>query len=193
MRKAIAALLVLLLLAGCFQEEFSGVPLSPAISAPSFTLTNQFGERVSLSDFRGKVVVMSFLYSNCRTVCPAITHKFVGTREKLGKAGRDVVFVAISVDPERDTPAAIRNFSKKTGIGDGWQFLSGDRRKLERIWGDYGVYVNKTQVEAPNNYMVDHTAIVFLIDREGKIRLTYPGIKWEPEKLVHDIKLLAKE
>lgn len=188
-------ILLLLLIAGCVQEQsFKGVPLSPAKPAPDFTLTNQFGERVSLSDFRGKVVVMSFLYTSCPTVCPAITQNFINAMEELDDSvGKDVVFVAVSVDPERDTVEQVRKYSEKRGLLNRWQYLTGERSELEKVWRDYNIFVNVSWRDEYGNYLVDHTATAIVVDREGNLRLVYPGVTWNPKDLAHDIRLLIRE
>jgi protein SCO1/2 len=194
MKKGLVALLFLVLLLGCTQQSFKGVPLSPAKPAPDFTLTNQFGEEASLRDFRGKVVVMSFLYTNCPTVCPVITQKFISTAKELGDdAGADVVFLAVTVDPERDTPEKIRRYSEEKGMLDKWQYFTGERRAVEQVWGDYHIYVNKSSVDASGNYLVDHTATAIIIDKKGNLRVVFPGITWDPKDLANDVRLLMKE
>ncbi len=188
-------LAILILIAGCAQQQgFKGVPLSPAKPAPDFTLTNQFGERVSLSDFRGRVVVISFLYTSCPTVCPAITQNFIRAMDELGDSvGRDVVFVAVSVDPERDTVERVREYSEKRGLLHRWQYLTGERAELEKVWKDYNIYVNVSWQDDYGNYLVDHTATAIIVDKEGNLRLVYPGITWDPKNLAHDVKLLMRE
>ncbi|MDP6459662.1 MAG: SCO family protein [Candidatus Hydrothermarchaeota archaeon] len=194
MKVLLTTLLLLLLLAGCTQQNFKGVPLTPAKPAPDFTLTNQFGEEVSLSDFRGKVVVMSFLYTNCPTVCPIITSKFISAAEELGdSAGRDVVFVAVTVDPERDTTDKIRRYSEEKGMLDKWHYFTGGRVEVERVWSDYNIYVNKSSTDASGNYLVDHTATVIGIGKRGNLRLVFPGAIWDPKDLADDLRLLMKE
>ena len=191
MKVLLTTLLLLLLLAGCTQQNFKGVPLTPAKPAPDFTLTNQFGEEVSLNDFRGKVVVMSFLYTNCPTVCPIITSKFISAAEELGdSAGRDVVFVAVTVDPERDTTDKIRRYSEEKGMLDKWHYFTGGRVEVERVWRDYNIYVNRSQLDEDGNYIIDHTAKVFVIDKKGTRRVVFPGITWDSKDLAHDVRLL---
>ncbi len=185
---------ILLLFTGCLQQNFRGVPLSPAKQAPDFTLTNQFGERVALSDFRGRVVAMSFLYTRCLTICPVITHKFAKAAKDLGdSSGKDVIFVAVTVDPEGDTIDRIMEYSAKSGVGEGWQYLTGKRSELEGVWRDYGIYVEKRWDNSTGTYFIDHTATTIVIDRAGNLRLVFPGTSWQPDDLVHDILILMEE
>jgi protein SCO1/2 len=191
--KIIFTLLVLLLFAGCLQEKFSGIAPNP-YPAPEFTLTNQFGEQVSLSDFRGKVVVMSFLYTGCPTVCPLTTSKFAEVAKVLGDAaGKEVIFIAVSVDPEGDTVAKVKGFVDEKGLGGKMHYLTGNRGELEGVWDHYNVYVNKSEADAAGNYNIAHTAIVYVIDKKGNLRLLYPGLQWYPKFLVGDVKTLLRE
>lgn len=182
---------MLLLFTGCLQQKFGGIAPEPH-PAPEFSLTNQDGERVSLQDFRGKTVVMSFMYTNCPTVCPLITSKFMAAAEMMGESpGRDVVFIAITVDPERDTPQAARRFLEEKGMLGRMHYLTGDREEVEAVWESYNVYVNK--IPGEQGYVVDHTAVVYLIDGEGYLRVLYPGLEWYPKYLVEDVKTLQRE
>lgn len=181
----------ILVLAGCLQQKFSGIAPYP-YPAPDFTLTNQHGEQISLRDLRGKIIVMSFLYTNCPTVCPLITSKFTAAAEMLGDA-QGVVFIAVSVDPEGDTMDRVREFLKNKGLQGRMHYLIGEREELEEVWSNYNIYVNKSNPDEEGNYLVDHTAIVYVIDREGNLRVLYPGLKWNPKFLVRDIRMLQRE
>lgn len=182
---------MLLLLSGCLEEKFSGIAPEP-YPAPGFTLKNQNGEEISLQDLRGKIVVMSFMYTGCPTVCPLITTKFLEAANMLGEsAGREVVFIGVTVDPERDTPEAVKTFLESKGMQDKMHFLIGERKELETVWENYNVYVNRSG-EGPD-YTVDHTAIVYVIDKNGDLRILYPGLEWFPKFLVSDIKTLMRE
>lgn len=186
-------LVFLIFLLGCAQQNFKGVPVSPAKQAPDFTLINQFGEEVSLRDFRGKVVVVSFLYTSCPTVCPVIAHKFMKAAEELGDQARDdIVFIAVTVDPERDTQERVKEYSLKNGMLDKWQYLTAEKRDVEQVWKAYNIYVKKN-IDEEGNYLVDHTTTVIIIDKKGSLRLLFPGITWDPKDLVHDVRLIMKE
>jgi|GEM_PF-691942 len=189
----VSVLLLILLFAGCLQEKFSGIAPNP-YPAPEFGLTNQYGEEASLSDFRGRVVVMSFLYTSCPTVCPLIISKFIEAADMLGDtAGNEVIFIAVSVDPEGDTVEGVKGFVEKKGLGGKMYYLTGDRSELEEVWNYYNVYVNKSEPDASGNYMIDHTAIVYVIDKKGNLRLLYPSLQWWPKFLVGDVKTLLRE
>ncbi len=187
-------LLALVLLSACLQQDFKGIELSPSKPAQEFSLINQFGEQVKLSDFRGKVVVLSFLYTSCPTVCPVITQKFTAAANELGDlTGSEVIFVAVTVDPERDTVEKIREYSAGKGMLDKWHYLTGGKSAVEKVWRDYGVYVNKSAGDTAENYFVDHTTTVVVIDKKGNLRLVFPGLAWDSKDLAQDVRLLLRE
>ncbi len=192
MKKELIAVLVLLV-AGCAQQSYNGVVVSPERPAPDFTLVNQFGEQTSLEDFKGKVVALSFIYASCTTICPIITSKFIATADELGdQVGRDVTFVVVTVDPERDTVNRIREYSLKNGMLERWQYLTGEPAVVERVWRGYNVYVNKSEPDPAGDYTVDHTGIVYVIDKKGNLRLMY-SLRFDPRELAADMRKLSKE
>ncbi len=189
--KIIFAFLVLIL-TGCLREEFSGIVPNP-YPAPEFTLTNQLGERVSLSDLRGRIVAMSFVYTSCTAVCPVTIGKFTAAARSMGAAaGKEVIFVGVTVDPDRDTPERTRKYVEERGLAGKMHYLTGERSELEMVWSYYNVYVNRSD-DASGNYAVDHTSIIYLIDKKGNVRLLYPGTEWKPESLVRDARALSGE
>lgn len=192
MKKELIAVLVLLV-AGCAQQSYNGVVVSPERPAPDFTLINQFGEQTSLEDLKGKVVALSFIYASCTTICPIITSKFIATADELGdQVGRDVTFVVVTVDPERDTVNRIREYSLKNGMLERWQYLTGEPAVVERVWRGYNVYVNKSKPDPTGEYTVDHTGIVYVIDKKGNLRLMY-SLRFDPRELAADMRKLSKE
>lgn len=192
MKKALVAVLMLLL-AGCAQQGYNGVMISPAKPAPGFTLVNQFGEQISLKDFQGKVVALSFIYGSCTTICPIITSKFITAAGELEDSiGKDVAFIVITVDPERDTVGRIREYSAEKGMLEKWQYLTGDLGVLEGVWKDYNIFVNKSEPDQYGNYTVDHTGIVYVIDKKGNLRLLY-SLRFDPRKLAADMRKLSRE
>jgi protein SCO1/2 len=192
MKKELAAFLVLLV-SGCAQHSYSGILVSPERPAPDFTLVDQFGDEVSLRDFQGTVVALSFIYASCTTICPIITSKFVATADELGEqVGRDITFLVVTVDPEGDTVNRIKEYSAEKGMLERWHYLTGDREVVEKVWEDYNVYVNKSQPDPSGSYTVDHTGIVYVIDKQGNLRLMY-SLRFDPRELAADMRKLSKE
>ena len=127
----------------------------PAIGpAPDFTLTSQDGVRVSLRDFRGKVVAVTFIYTLCTDLCPMLTANMSRVQAMLGAAfGPKVEFISITVDPERDTPEVLKRYAEGFDANpQGWVFLTGDPAIVREVGRNYGVFAKKTAVGE-----VDHT------------------------------------
>ncbi len=140
--------------------DLGGVP------APGFRLTDQFGKPVSLAQFAGKPVILTFMYTHCPTVCPLMAEKLHTTMLDLGSAAQRVAVVAISVDPQRDTVAAALNFSRVHHMVNYWHFLVGTEAQLSPVWSAYAI---DAQPQVVTNSM--HTAVLFVIDKQGRERL----------------------
>ncbi len=139
------------------------------IKAPNFTLTSQFGQPVSLSSFRGKVVILAFTDSECTTVCPLTTQSMLAAKDLLGKAGDQVQLLGVDANPQATSVSDVMAYSQAHGMVNHWDFLTGTLPQLKAIWKDYAIYVQITQGQ------IDHTPAVYIIDtrgREQKIYLT---------------------
>jgi protein SCO1/2 len=166
-------------------------PLAPVtpVAAPAFTLDDQFGKRVSLADYRGKAVLLTFLYVECPDVCPLITAALRTATDKLGPNAKDVKVVAISVDPVGDTPKAVRRYLAARGVLHRFTYLVGTRKQLSAVWAKYHVAAVR---DAKLKRQIGHTGIVIGIDAGGKERTYYPADPLKPSWMVHDVPLLAK-
>jgi protein SCO1 len=158
--------------------------------APVFTLTTQEGTRLSLIELRGKVVAVTFIYASCADTCPLLTAKLAGLQAHLGADfGARVFFVAITVDPERDTPEVLKRYAQAHGANlAGWAFLTGTPAEIRQVARQYGVYAKKT----PRGD-VDHTFLTSLIDQSGTLRVQYLGVRFDPEELLRDLQALVHE
>ena len=114
--------------------------------APDFMLTSQDGARVTLTDFRGKVVAVTFIYTSCTSTCPVLTPMMSFVQDQLGRDfGRNIVFVSITVDPERDTPQVLKEYAHIVGANlSGWSFLTGSPAAIRDVTRRYGVVASKT-------------------------------------------------
>ena len=158
--------------------------------APAFHLTTQEGARLALKDLHGKVVVVTFIYASCADTCPLLTAKLAGLQTRLGTDfGAKVFFVAITVDPERDTPQVLKRYAQAHGAHlAGWAFLTGTPAEIQQVAQQYGIYTKKTPRGA-----VDHTFLTSLIDPSGTLRVQYLGVRFDPDELLRDVQALVRE
>jgi cytochrome oxidase Cu insertion factor (SCO1/SenC/PrrC family) len=143
-----------------------GTPLSKT-PAPDFRLVNQFGQPVSLSQFRGKVVLLAFEDSQCTTVCPLTTTEMTEAKRLLGAAGDQVQLLGVDANPAATSVADVMAYSRAHGIVNQWDFLAGPKAQLAAVWKKYHIYA---QIE---NGVVDHTPALYLIDQRGRERRLY--------------------
>lgn len=158
--------------------------------AADFTLTTQDGERLRLGALRGKVVVVTFVYASCTDTCPILTAKLASLQKPLGDdLGTSVVFLAITVDPERDTPAALRDYAARHGVRPpGWALLTGAPAEIQAVARQYGVYARR----GPGGD-VDHTFLTSIVDRRGMLRVQYMGIRFDPAEFLADLRSVVQE
>jgi protein SCO1/2 len=156
--------------------------------APEFNLNDTLaGQPLALSSLRGNVVVLAFLYTHCPDTCPLTAEHFRDVQKTLGSDAIHVQFVAISVDPENDTPDAVRTFTAAHRLTSNWHYLIGERPQLEALWALYGVgsFSNGTAV-------VSHNDAIYLIDTQGRERLLVHASTTE-EDLTNDLRALVRE
>src|SRR6185369_7088891 len=135
--------------------------------APDFRLRNQFGQPMSLSQFRGKVVMLAFEDSECTTVCPLTTQSMLQAKQLLGPAGRQVQLLGIDANPDAISTADVLSYSRTHGLVNQWNFLTGSLAELKATWTKYDIAV---QIE---NDQIDHTPALFVIDQQGRERKLY--------------------
>jgi protein SCO1/2 len=153
-------------------------------------LTAQDGTEFRLSRERGKVVALWFGYTFCPDVCPTTLAELIETRRRLDGDGQRFRIVFVTVDPERDTPARLREYA--AGFGGGFTALSGPAERLAQIRKAYGVVAEKHVVSGTSaSYLIDHSAFVYLVDPAGQLRVMFP-FGMAIDDMVHDIKLLLQ-
>jgi len=155
-------------------QGFFGTLALPAKPAPPIQLRNYLGQPVTLSQYRGKAVLVTFLYANCPDVCPLIASNLRVALNLLGAEASKVQVIAVSVDPRGDTPAAVAKFL---------------RDQLARAWAAWSV---GSQREAGQPQLVAHSALIYGITASGKVRTIYPA-SFEPSQIVHDVPRLAAQ
>lgn len=172
--------------------ELSGAIIQGSPEAPDFSLIDQNGATVRMRDLRGKVVTLTFLYTRCPDACPIIANKLASSVERLGPLAKDVQMLAVTVDPTNDTRLAITNFTDGHGLGSdpNWHYLIGPPSQLQPVWRAYGVGTSASQSGQPSTDLVDHSAMVYLIDRQGKLR-SILDVTFRLEDFLQDVRALA--
>lgn len=161
--------------------------------APEFTLTTQAGESYRSSNLRGKVILVSFIFTNCNGTCPATTHRMVQIQDALKASGtfqKDYVcLLSISLDPRRDTPDVLTRYMKLYDADPKlWTFLTGAPEAVNKAVAAWGMWAKPTA-----NGQLDHPSRIYLVDAGGRIREIYNLNFLKPTWVVEDIQLLLRE
>jgi len=156
---------------------------------PDFTLMDQDNRPFHVRSLRGKVALVTFIYTTCPDVCPLLTAKFAGIQRKLKSQGLNGYFLlSITTDPEADTPKVLRSYGRRFGADfHSWAFLTGDKNELSEAWRFFDVRVKKR-----GKGLIDHTGLTTLIDRQGIRRIDYYGDSWTEKEVLEDITDLMK-
>ncbi len=152
--------------------------------AAGFTLTDQNNESVSLQDFRGRWVVIDWIYTSCMTVCPALTGEMLEVRDALGdRFGQQVGFMSLTFDPGRDSVEEMRKYAENVNANtDSWAWLTGTKAETDNVAQAFGV--SYTPAEAMMGVaMFDHTALTIVIDPRGVERFHYYGVGWSDDMI----------
>jgi protein SCO1/2 len=163
-------------------QDHSGLPVIG--SAPDFVLRAQDGANVSLSQFRGKAVAVTFIFASCSATCPILTAKMASVQTDLGSDfGSKIVFLSITVDPEHDTPDVLQRYASTFGADSvGWKFLTGSPAAIQDVERRYGIFAAKSQ-----DREVDHTNLTSLVDTRGMLRVQYIGVRFDPDEFRRDL------
>ncbi len=171
--------------------SFQGNELSPPKPAPPLALRNYLGEPVNIDSYRGRAVLVTFLYTHCPDVCPLITSDLRVAQNLMGpKTAGKVQIVAVSVDPRGDTPKTVAAFLKLHGMTGRMKYLIGSAHELARVWKAWGV---GSEVDAQQPNFVNHSAVVYGVDAAGVMRTVYISNDWKPSEIAHDVPLLASQ
>ena len=138
-----------------------GIPISG--SAPDFTLTDQFGRRVSLHAFRGRVAILAFIDPVCTTICPLTTAAMTAAKAMLGPAAARVQLLGVAANPTVTAVKSVRAYSEAHGMMQEWRFLTAPLPRLKEVWGAYGI---KAQLV---HGQIDHTAALYVIGARGRV------------------------
>jgi len=163
------------------------------LSNKDYTLINTNSSVVHFPrDFKEKTVVLGFIYTHCPDICPMTTHNINLVKKELNKTGAsDVTYVCISFDPERDTPAVLKEYADVRGINTKeFHFLTGDKSEIQSLLKDCNIYAlpgDTIVVDSDTSYFYIHTDRISVMDPDGKIRAEYKGSTANREELIKDI------
>jgi protein SCO1/2 len=177
------------LLLACNQPApgFKNTDLTGASYAKDFSLIDANGKPRTLADFKGKVVVVFFGFTQCPDVCPTTLSEMAGVMKKLGPLADRVQMLFITLDPERDTPAILTQYVPS--FDPRFLALTGDPAAIQKAASEFKVVYQKVAGNTAENYSIDHTAASFVFDPQGRIRL-YVRNSMGPEALEHDLRSL---
>jgi protein SCO1/2 len=164
-------------------DAFDGSLLPSGVRAPAFNLRDQDGRTVNMAEFRGRPLIVTFLYSHCKDTCPVEARLINQAVQELGSPSATVL--AFSVDPAHDTPASVQAFLRKERITAPFRWVLGTKAQLQPIWKGYAV--------TPQTAEAEHMARIVLIDKQGMQRVGYPFDQTTPGRIAHDMRLLARE
>ena len=169
------------------RTPFNAVDVTGAPIGADFRLADAEGRTRSLSEFRGKVVVVVFGFTHCPDVCPTTLADFAAARKRLGADGERVQVLFVTVDPERDKPEVLREYVR--AFDPTFVALRGDPAATDRVTRDFKVYSSKREGKGPGEYTMDHSAQSFAFDASGRVRLVM-AYGLAPEKIASDLRLL---
>ena len=163
---------------------FHGSTIEPAFSAPDLPLTSSESMSFHIEQDRNKIVLVFFGYTDCPDVCPATLAQLRQVLAKLGKQATSVQVLLVTVDPARDTAEQLKQYLKP--FGPAFIGLTGSDDQLQPVWNAYGVYRENRPSGSPDTYSEDHSARIYLVDPQGRLRLTYTDAS-EIDSIVQDV------
>jgi protein SCO1 len=167
-------------------RALDGPVLSHPASEPPLVLRDYLGHRVDLSSYRGRAVLLTFIYTHCPDVCPLIVSNLHNALAMLGPRAAQVQIIGVSTDPKGDTTGAVRAFLARRGMTGRMEYLIGTRSALVPVWRAWGI--SATDPTAQDE--VNHTALVYGITGSGRVTTVYPS-NFTPSEIAHDVPLLA--
>ena len=170
-------------------HTFHGTVIQSPEPSYNFTLTSSSGD-VSLTDYRGKLVLMYFGYTFCPDICPATLANVGQALRDLGSRADDIQVIMVSLDPERDTPEKLSDYVDQfhpSMIG-----ITGTKEKLDEVASLYGIFYQKAEGSDATGYLIDHTATLLVLDREGYLKLVFPfGVT--SQEIADDLKYMLRQ
>ena len=162
--------------------------LSPVAAAPPLVLHNYLGQPINIDSYRGKAVLVTFIYTHCPDVCPLIVANLRVAQNLMGPAtSSKVQIIAVSVDPRGDTPKAVGAFLARHEMTGRMQYLTGTAAQLGRVWQAWGV---GSERDAQHPEFIDHSGLIYGVTASGK-RMTVYAANFHSDEIAHDVPLLA--
>ncbi|MBK1614682.1 SCO family protein [Rubrivivax gelatinosus] len=172
------------------RAAFEGIDITGADYARELELPDADGQPRHIADFRGKVTVVFFGYTQCPDVCPTTMVELAEVKRQLGPAGERVQGVFVSVDPERDTPELLKAYV--ANFDPSFVALRGTPEQVKTVAKQFKVFYNKVPGQTPTSYTIDHTAGSYVFDGQGRVRL-FTRYGAGIDKLKHDLQILLAE
>ncbi len=167
--------------------EYSGGTVSPVTAAPELGLHTWNGKDVRIGDYRGKAVLVTFVYTSCPDICPLIIDNLVRVKERLGPDAKRLEIVSVSVDPKGDTPAAVKRFLTAHRAMGRVDYLIGSRRQLEAAWARWGIAARANK-DHPG--LVEHSGVIWGVDPKGRRVTFYPASGFDVADIESDVRNL---
>ncbi|MDC8772705.1 SCO family protein [Roseateles albus] len=172
------------------KPSFQGVDLTGAEYARSLNMSDQDGRSRSLAEFKGKIPVVFFGYTQCPDVCPTTLAELAEVKRSLGADGERVQGIFVTIDPERDSAALLKAYV--ASFDPSFIALRGSDEQTKAVAKEFKVYFAKVAGKTPESYTMDHTAASFIFDTQGRVRV-FSRYGSGASALANDIKLLLAE
>jgi len=170
--------------------NYSGATANPPKPAPALQLSNYNGKPVNIDQYKGKAVLVTFIYDHCPDICPLIVSNLHAAQNQMSAAERkQLQIIAVSVDPKGDTPQTVKKFLADHQMTGRMDYLIGSRPQLENAWADWNIK-QKNDPSNKNPDAVEHSALIYGISGSGEMTTVYPA-NFKPKQIVHDVPLLA--
>lgn len=171
--------------------KYAGVRALPSKPAPPLALRDSLGHPVNVDQYRGKAVLVTFIYDHCPDICPLMVGNLHNAQTELGPEASKVQIIAVSVDPQGDTPKSVAAFLREHRMTGRMEYLIGSRPQLEKVWRDWSILSKATPTKGDPS-AVEHSALVYGVSASGRITTLYQH-DFTPQQIAHDVPILASE
>lgn len=169
-------------------SKYKGAEATPPKPAAPLALHDSLGRPVNLRHYRGKAVLITFIYTHCPDVCPLIVSHLKTSLALLGSRAKNLQIIAVSTDPRGDTPKTVADFLKAHGMTARMEYLIGSRKELGQVWKDWNIVAKPDKA---GRDLVEHSALIYGVAADGKVTTLYPA-NFEPSQIAHDVPLLEQ-